>query len=87
MPAPRQLLDLADALGLDLVQGLPAGQAHVVHALGVGDPQPGPLASSQEQRPDPVLGDVQQAFRQERRVRLRVQGTAFLLPPPPPTTT
>lgn len=62
MSALRQLLDFADALGLDLVQGFAAGQPHVVHALGVGDPQAAALTSSQQQRPHAALGDLQQSW-------------------------
>lgn len=62
MSALGQLLDFADALRLDLVQGFAAGQPHVVHPLGVGDPQAAALTSSQQQRSHSALGDLQQSW-------------------------
>lgn len=44
-----ELLQLQDAFSLDLKEGFVGWQAHVVHALGIRDPQPGSLAPSQQQ--------------------------------------
>ncbi|KAH6609319.1 hypothetical protein Trco_002665 [Trichoderma cornu-damae] len=60
-PGGGQLLDLADALGLDLEEGLVRGQANVEAALGGRASQPGSLAAGHEHDGHLVAADEVQA--------------------------
>lgn len=58
MAIASQRLHPADPLCLQLVQGLPAGQPHLIHALGVGHTQASALPTSQQQHGHLVQGDL-----------------------------
>lgn len=58
MALASQLLHPPDAFRLQLVQGLLAGQPHIIHALGVGDTQPSALPASQQQDCHLVQGNL-----------------------------
>ncbi|TNN66762.1 hypothetical protein EYF80_023004 [Liparis tanakae] len=62
-----KLLELHDAFGLDLEEGLVGRQPHVVHAFGVRDPQPGALAPGQQQDGHFALRDAAETWRRAQR--------------------
>lgn len=63
VPLLGQLLQLQDALGLDLKEGFVGWQPDVIHPFGVRNPQPGSLPTSQEQSCHFILGNTLKTWR------------------------
>lgn len=57
-----QLLYPPDPFCLQLVQGLLAGQPHLIHALGVGDTQASALTTGQQQNGHLVQGNLSETW-------------------------
>lgn len=56
------LLQPQDTLSLHLEEALPGQQADIIHALGVGHPEPGALPTRQQKDSHFVLRDLKKAW-------------------------